>query len=330
MSKHSIIPYAFAALLAAITACNTSGDKEYPPAEIAEVHSTLRDFSSSDSITRNAIIQAQHIELAAFLKAVGDGEPTVETVGTRAMSPASTVFIPLVDSVFPDISPLRQTLGDILGRAADIGLSIPKRRYATVVYGRPQSILFVDSTMLIALNHYLGEEFPGYSHLPAYIRATKNASMLPADIAEALVATAYPYNAPAGTSAIARLIYEGALAHTKMALTCTAAAPETALGYDISQYQWLEQNETSLWRTLVEKQLLYDTSEGTTDRLVAPSPATSILGHGTPGRAGRFIGWKIVESYLRRNPATPADSLLSPAFYTSPSALRQSGYNPRP
>jgi len=246
------------------------------------------------------------------------------------MSPASTVFIPLVDSVFPDISPLRQTLRDILGRAADIGLSIPKRRYATVVYGRPQSILFVDSTMLIALNHYLGEEFPGYSHLPAYIRATKNASMLTADIAEALVATAYPYSAPAGTPAIARLIYEGALAHTKMALTGTAAAPETALGYDISQYQWLEQNETSLWRTLVEKQLLYDTSEGTTDRLVAPSPATSILGPGTPGRAGRFIGWKIVESYLRRNPATPADSLLSPAFYTSPSVLRQSGYNPRP
>lgn len=311
----------------AMTSCGGADDRQYPPAEITEVHSLLREFGRMDSSERAASIHRDSIVLASFLAAVGDSAPSIESVERRSAAPATTVFTPLVDSVFPEPSLLSYDIGAILGRAGELGLSLPQRRYATVVYGRPQSILFVDSTMLIALNHYLGADFDGYSHLPAYIRATKHADMLPLDIAEALTATAYPYEAPAQSPALARLLYEGALAHAKMALTGTSGNPAPALGYTDSQLEWLMANEHALWKALVEKNLLYDTAESTAGRLVDPAPATSLLSPDCPGRAGRFIGWRIVESYLRRHPGTALETMLQAPFYTSATVLRDSGYN---
>ena len=107
--------------------------------------------------------------------------------------------------------------------------------------------------------------------------------------------------------------------------------PESVvLGLTDSQWQWCVDNEERLWRSLIERQLLYSSDPAVADRLLRPAPASPLLGPSVPGQAACFIGLRVVQAFAGKYPgkATPG-YLLSPEFYNSDSSLIQSQYNPR-
>lgn len=240
---------------------------------------------------------------------------------------AVRIFTPAVDSVYSDILPLENTLGAILTNAADAGLELPRRRYAAVAWGNLKSMVIADTIMFIALNHYLGEDYPGYNNSlwPAYMRSEKTPDNLPYDLAEALVATAYPYQGGENATALSRMIYEGALATAKIRLVPESSAA-AALGYSDNQYDWFIHNSAHLWSELASRRMIYDTSAETVSRLVDRAPSTSVVAPYVPGRAGRYVGYRIVCAYLNRYPDTPLATLLSPGFYNDPATLVESQY----
>lgn len=316
------------AVLLLLAACSGQQQPdEQHHARVVPVYAFMRDFDTMPDSALAAHLTNDSIEIEAFMRTVSEMPADIELLQGWAASQPVEVFTPAVDSVFTDTATVSTIVGNILHRAAQSGIVLPHRRYATVVYGRPESILFVDSVMLIALNHYLGADYPGYSHWPAYMRNRKTPQNLPCDIAEALTATQMPYAAEnEQATALSRMLYEGALAYVKMQLTgCT---PAEALGYTPEQYADLLEIESPVWHSIVSQQLLYDTSPSTADRLVAPAPAVNIISPQTPGRSGRFIGYRIVEAYLSSHPDTDAATLLSPEFYTSPQTLVEAAYNP--
>ena len=242
-------------------------------------------------------------------------------------SPAIRYFGHDVDSVFTDHNKVAEQISGIMNRMSDNGLKIPVGTYATVIWSRPQSIIFADSVMLIALNHYLGSEHPSYSSLPVYRRHLKTPEMLPYDVAEALVATAYPFEERDSTAVINRLVYEGALIMAKMQ-SVKGATLENALGYTCDELKWLENNERELWHKMLLSHMIFDRSESLTDRLVSPAPFTGVLSSDVPGRAGRYIGYKIIETYIKSHSGVKITDLLSPEFYGKQNPLTDAGYNP--
>lgn len=314
-------------LIAGMCSCT---ENNIMPSDVAVVplYDDLRGFAVLDSAEQQAVMSRDSVELDAFMAVVGPTPVTADAVSAWSASRAAEVFTPLVDSVFAGVSPAQEYLGYILAAAGKNGLDLGKRRYAEVVYGRPESILFVDSVMLIALNHYLGSDFAGYSHLPSYMRIAKNPQNLPYDIAEALVATSYPYRQQEDATVLSRLLYEGALAHAKEVLVKDSDI-SLVLGYTSEQFALLEKNEKSLWQALVTKGRLFDTSATTASRLVEPAPVTPGLMPDTPGRAGRYIGYRLVEKYLKNNKSQKDLSfLLSSEFYNNPAILTEISYNP--
>lgn len=297
----------------------------YSPQPVERLHTYF--FENGD-------VRADSAVVSTFLNVVGVPDET-----SWRHSAAVAVFTPSVDSVFHDVSVLENSIGHILAASEAYGLSLPRRKYATVVYGRTESIMFADastgdasrqdSVMFIALNHYLGADYPGYSHWPAYVRAVKTPDNLPYDIAEALVATAYPFVGSGGTPLVSRLLYEGVLVEARMRLV-ENPDEALALGYDDNTLSWLRDNERAIWESIVSKNMVYDTSLTLQERLVAPSPSTAqLLVADSPGRIGRYIGYRIVRAYLEKNPETAFSLLLSPEFYASPQdVLSDSQYNP--
>jgi len=301
-------------------------EEKYPPQHVSDVYGLMRDYTDMDSASASEAIKADSAEVVAFMKTVSERPFEPSLAEGWANSRAVEAFTPTVDSVFGGVGEIEQILGHILGKANEHGLELPLRRYAAVVYDRPKSILFVDSVMLIALNHYLGEDFPGYSHWPYFMRRTKNPETLPYDIAEALTATSYPFKNKKA-DVLSRIIYEGVLAKAKTTLT-NDGDPAAALGYDKETWQWLLDHESALWHSLVTTHALYDTSQTTIDKLVSPTAQISILKPTAPGRAGRFIGYRIVEAYTGKHPEMTLPQLLSPTFYNNPAVLIESGYRP--
>lgn len=323
--KHTLLP-----ILAGCLLCGACTEKphQYPAQPVKVLYHSMAEYAGADSARRAQIEATDTAELHAFFRYIADGRDSDSLMYRWSRSLAVAVFTPAVDSVYADTDTLSRRLGYILGRAQDLELGLPRRSYAAVVWGKRESIAFVDSVMLIALNHYLGQEYEGYVEWPVYRRFVKAPDFMPYDIAEALVATQYPYEEREGGTALSRLLYEGALTQAKMELVPEARAAY-ALGYRDEQYNFLTENEEALWRTLVASDLLFDTSGIAADRLVSPAPNTSVLDMRAPGRAGRYLGWKIVRAYMNRYPEVTLRELLSPTFYHNPDALSQAAYNPR-
>lgn len=317
-----------AVIISAFSACSARDKETYAPQPVADVASVMYDYRSLPSDTRDSLVARYRPEITAFMKTVSEDSVDNILLESWSASMPVAVFTPAVDSVYSTLSNLEEMLGYTLGKASALGLNLPKRRYAAVVYGRPESVLFVDSVMLVALNHYLGADYPGYSHWPVYMRLGKSPENMPYDIAEALVATSYPYSATGDDNTLlAAMLYQGALAHARRSLV-REGRPGTALGYDDLRMKKLHEEEGAIWRSLVENKLLYTTSEREIDRMTAPSPYVMIAGTQWPSRAGRYIGYRIVESYLSNNPDTPLSFFLSPDFYLSSDVLQRARYNP--
>lgn len=323
MNKHIalIITITTAMLLAS---CD-HGRKEAASQHIVPLYRMISDYPALDSAGRADLMARDSTIIKAFMSTVSELPVDDELLNLWSASLPVSVFTPPVDSVYPTLTNIEADLGAILANAAAEGLSLPHREYVAVVYGRREAILFVDSMMMIALNHYLGADYDGYSHWPAYMRVYKEPSVLPYDMAEALVATTYRYRTEgADATLLSRMLYEGALAKAKLSIVPDATL-EGVLGYDSRTLKWLDDHQKEIWQQIVSRRLLYDTSETTIDKLIAPSPMVTMLAQPTPGRAGRYIGFKIVEAYCRRNKAT-LPYLLSPEFYDSQQTLAQSGF----
>lgn len=312
------------ALSAMIVSCNRV---DYKPQHVTNLYDPLAHWGSTDSTARDSIFRADSVEFKAMFSVLGADKPTDSLLTAWSSSPAVKIFTPAVDSVYPTLHLLEKQLGSILYNAKVKDLDLPHRRYATVVWGNMKSIVFTDSVMLIALNHYLGADYSGYQHRwPAYARHEKTPENLPYDIAEALVATRYPYKAEHNSTVLSRMLYEGALICAKLALV-----PESnlaaALGYTDKELQWVEMNSGQLWQSIISKRLLYDTSEMSADKLVERAPATNILSPEAPGRVGRYMGYAIICAYLEQDSKTTLLDMLSPDFYHSESVLIESGFS---
>ena len=312
----------FAGVLFAVTSCNRS---YAPAADINPLYKTLADCDTLSESAMDSLLKSDRQVIDAMFAFMGHDTVTAQTLHEWSQSAAVRIFTPAVDSIYPDISPLRQSLGNILANAKAEGLNLPQRRYAAVVWGNLKSIAISDSVMLIALNHYLGADYPGYSRWPAYARADKTPAMLPYDIVEALVATSYPYDSGGDATVLSRLLYEGALIEAKMQLVADADLA-TALGYTQSQLDWAEHNRADLWDMLVSRKMLFDTSRRTAEQLCLPAPSTSILEPYVPPRIGRYIGYTIVRAYIDNKGVDSLTAILAPVFYNSTTTLNESGY----
>ena len=306
-----------------LTACSYVDTK---PQHIVPLYKSLAHYDDMLQTARDSMLVNKRSELKALLKVFGYDSLDSKALLYLSSSPAVEAFVPVVDSIYPSLQSIEIDLGKILANADKANLQLPHRTYIAVVWGKPKSMMFVDSCMMIALNHYLGENFQGYANWPAYIRATKTPQQLPYDMAEALIATQYPCEISQDATALSRMIYEGAMALTKQRIV-ENSTPAAVLGYNEEQWKWLEDNEKNIWLKLINDKLLYSTSQNVIGNLILPSPTTNIISPYSPGRVGRYVGYRIVSEYLAHNVDTPLQVLLSPSFYNDESILIKSKYS---
>lgn len=314
-------------LLQALVGC--SGDKEsYPPQHIEPLYRDIARYSTLDSAARTGILSEDSLLLGAYLNVLGCDHISDSVMLSVSQSEPVKVFTPDVERIIATLDSLEMQLGYTVGAARHRGLELNIRDYAAVVWGRPQSVVFVDSTMLIALNHYLGRDYAGYAGMPSYRINSKTTQNLPYDLAESLIAHAYPFESGEAPTLLSHLLYDGALTAAKLELV-DGATPAGAMGLSAEQLKWFDDNEANVWRVLVTDKLLYDTSGFKIDRIMLPAPTTDLVSPNAPGRAGRYVGYRIVQAYRKRHPDVTLPQLLSPTFYNGENTLKESGYNPR-
>lgn len=236
-------------------------------------------------------------------------------------------YLPGIVGRLGSLDSVERSLGIARDNAA---LLLPELRWpriygAVITYN--QSVVVADSILLLGLNHYLGPDYEPYAYFADYQRYGKQKRFIPYHLVEALVSLAYPYRPSADATALSRMAYEGALTEAVMELL-DSSDESTALGYDPEQMAWARGNEAEAWKAMIDRGAVYSTDSSVADRLVRPAPNTSVVHPSAPGRFGRFIGHRIVRSYLKHNPGVSLSTMLDSAFYNSPDLLVASGYSP--
>jgi hypothetical protein len=118
----------------------------------------------------------------------------------------------------------------------------------------------------------------------------------------------YPYTA-AGKPMVEEMVEKG-----KRLYLLKRVLPETGdsllLGYTGRQTSGCFENEETIWQFFVKNDLLYSIEPVINQQYLRDGPKTPELGDASPGYIGLFIGWRIVESYMKKVPDTSIDLLM--------------------
>lgn len=315
--------YILGILLTALLACSRNADSDTAtPMPVERIDLFIDNYPSSAPE-----LESLQPGLGLYLELMTGNATTCDsTLLTLHESPVTAVFGKDIRERFTQSDSLALPLGRTIKRLESL---LPEVN-VTNVYGIAspymQSVIVSDSIVMIALNHYLGSDYAGYSSMPEYRRRLKTASRVPADVAEALVRINYPYHPTDGTL-LERMLYEGAvLRAVSEALGVDAA---TASGMSSDEYQTVKNNSREIWEALATERLLYTTSDADISRLTLPAPFSTIGKMQLRARAANIIGLEIIDSYTRENPDTDMQRILSPEFYgKAQQRLIESRFNP--
>lgn len=347
MKISTILLSVFAAvgLATSLTSCSqTDGTHNFALDQNAAIDSatiqrldlTIEGFGGLDSASQKDILNQNRELLWGFGKFTQNADSiTAELVAHWSAQPATEIFMPEVRNSFADLKAEEAAIGRILATARKNYLKLPVKNFATVTWGnQDKSIVIIDTieTAYIALNHYLGPNSNAYRGWPDYKRNIKSRAMIPVDMSEALVSTAYPYQPEGDATVLSRMLYEGAITMAKQAMN-PQATPAQLFGYTDDVYNQVVEHENFIWKHLVDSKnnggMLYSTDGEVMSNLFDFVPTSSRISPDAPGRAVRYIGYRIVVDYLKAKPQTTLAELLSPSFYShGTEVLRISAYTP--
>ena len=234
----------------------------------------------------------------------------------------------VVENEYPDISFLELQLEDAYARYQYFfpGFIIPDTYtyISNLYYEKP--VIYNDPVLIIALDVYLGPEYPVYRTLglPYYIIRRMTSEKIAIDVMMEL----YLNNLSPQTkqkTLIDRMIDGG-----KQMYYLDAVLPNVPdsikIGYTSSQMNWIENNSHNIWAFLVENKLFYSADHKVHNNLTKDGPFTGGFSNESPPKTAIWLGWQIVRSYMDRNPDVTLMQLIEEK--DSQKIFNKSGYKP--
>ncbi len=236
----------------------------------------------------------------------------------------------LTMSTFPDIEEIEEGIEKAFRHYL---YYFPGRKAPSVytcISGFNSSIITGDSVMGIGLDRYLGVDCEYYNRLEiySYLAARMTPDYIIPDCMYGWGASEWDFN-EAGYSSenvFAKMVHEGKLRYfVKCMLPETS--DEIIFGFTPDQMKFCRNNEAQMWLYLVENNLLFKTDFLTIRKLTGDAPFTSYFTNESPGRAAVWIGFRIIESYMKRNPGVSLGEMINNIDIQG--ILEQAKYNPQ-
>jgi hypothetical protein len=218
-----------------------------------------------------------------------------------------------VASVFPGTEPIEEKLSGAFSHYKHYFPSKPIPSVYTCMTGFNYSIITGDSVIGISLDRYLGAECKYYRQLGLYnYQVAKMTPVnIPSDCLYGWGSKEWDFseaNYPRD-NVLTSMIHEGKLLYfVKCMLPETA--DELIFGFSEPQLKFCRNNEGRMWQYLVENNLLFNSEMLTKKKLTGDAPFTTYFSTESPGRAAAWIGFRIVESYMRRNGNVTLEELM--------------------
>jgi len=247
-----------------------------------------------------------------FYKIIGIGDPnnfefTSNLNEFKAYCQTSGI-INYVNIIFPTTDTIEQQLTDAFKHYKYYfpDKYIPK--VFTCISAVGLSVFTTDSIVGISLDKYLGADCIIYSQLgqEKYMQSKMDKDMIVVDCMRAWCMGEYPINDSINTL-MSNMIYEGRIQYF-----LDAMLPEIndtlKWGYSLQQYNWAVNYEENIWDYLVEtvpendnKTLLFSDKVLDIKTFTGEAPFTTPFHNYSAPRAATYVGYKIVQQFMKKN-----------------------------
>lgn len=96
------------------------------------------------------------------------------------------------------------------------------------------------------------------------------------------------------------------------------------IGYSQENLEKTYASQTEVWAFILTNKLLYETNEIKKQKYIGERPFTNEMGAEVPGAIGRWVGWRIIGSYMARHPEITLPELMKED--NAAKILQESGY----
>lgn len=189
--------------------------------------------------------------------------------------------------------------------------SVPKT--ISIITEVRNKVVLTDSLLLIGLDNYLGEDHYFYEGIQKYKSKNFRKEQIDVDVASAFAKA--KVSRPLTSTFLDQIIYEGKQLYLMETLLSQKPIHEV-FSYTADEYAFAEENEVNMWEYFVSSKSLYSTDRKLLSRFIDPAPFSKFylaFDNETPGRLGRYIGYKIVASYMNTNDVALKTMLLQDA-----------------
>ena len=191
----------------------------------------------------------------------------------------------------------------------------PKRKtpkqFVTFMSGFQYNVVYVDSTLGIGLDMYLGNNNSFYSmmQLPKFRTRTMNKEHVLSDAVRGWVITEFDNTDPVN-NLLNHMIFYG-----KIFYVCDALMPQVQdsikMGYTTAQMKYLDQYEKNVWGFFAKDNKLYDNDLKLVSEFTSDGPFTRAISKECPPRVAMWLGRQIVKSYMEHNETVTLEDLMN-------------------
>jgi hypothetical protein len=231
-----------------------------------------------------------------------------------------------VIEVFPDLKWLEDELD---GAFRNYRTNFPDATVPhvyTCISGWNQSVFTTDTLLGIALDKYLGRNCEFYEKLgiAKYMRNSLDKAYISSDCIRSWGYAEFEFNDSSG-SVLTTMLYEGKILYFVKSLL-PDKNDTLVFGYTPAQLKWCENNINRMWSYLTEHKMLFSTDYMMLRKLFFTAPFTVYFTNESPGRSAVWLGYKIIESYMKTNSKITLQQLMEDGDYQK--ILRTSNFQP--
>lgn len=223
---------------------------------------------------------------------------------------------PYIDSLYQetikeygDFDEITDQLSIAFGKIKSLYPEFEVPKIQTTVTGLYKDLYFNDTTIIIGIDHFLGQNAK-YKPLdvPDYIYRRYDKDHMAAMIVSVL-AGGFNKSDFLDNTMLAEMIDFGKIYYfTAQVLPCT---PEhLIIGYTVEEWLDSKKHDGIIWANFIENELLYETNHTLKNKFIGERPRVYEIGDRCPGRIGRWVGWQIVEAYMKSNPQVTLTQLM--------------------
>ena len=227
--------------------------------------------------------------------------------------------------VFDDVTSIEKSLSASFSILHSFFPEIKLPEVFFYVSGFNRSVLVGSNTIGVGADLFLGSDYQRYQNF-TYQYLIKN--MTPQQITPVVMSTVLYNNFPFGERnerLIDNMLYRG-----KMMFLLSKLMPEelpnTIIGYEKREWEWCRKYEKQVWETIMDRNDLFSTDMTLIHKYMDEAPFTTPVSQEAPGRLGTWVGWQIIESYMKNNKSVSLKDLMLNKNYQQ--IFENSGYKP--